>query len=199
MITLNVDPLKPAQTTNGHAHLLPCLARLAQLQHESIDRLALQEAAEAASRQHANEPQAQLETVATHLQVGAAHWLNAPDASRIPALAFASHGQSGHWGVLRGQNAQGEWISEWWDGNTQRWQERADAALPEHVFATFKLARPYVASKSAVYRLIRDEVFAHRKLLREAVLGGLMINVVALATSFYSMQVYDRVIPTHAG
>jgi ATP-binding cassette subfamily C protein LapB len=34
--------------------------------------------------------------------------------------------------------------------------------------------------------------------LREAVIGGLMINVVALATSFYSMQVYDRVIPANA-
>jgi hypothetical protein len=29
-------------------YLLPCLARLAQLQHESVDRLGLQEAAEAA-------------------------------------------------------------------------------------------------------------------------------------------------------
>ena len=36
------------------------------------------------------------------------------------------------------------------------------------------------------------------RLLREAMLGGLMINFVALATSFYSMQVYDRVIPTAA-
>ena len=64
--------------------------------------------------------------------------------------------------------------------------------------ATFKLSRPYLASQSPVYQLIRDEIFAHSKLLREAVIGGLMINVVALATSFYSMQVYDRVIPTNA-
>jgi ATP-binding cassette subfamily C protein LapB len=64
--------------------------------------------------------------------------------------------------------------------------------------ATFKLSRPYVASQSPVYQLIRDEIFAHRGLLREAVVGGLMINVVALATSFYSLQVYDRVLPTNA-
>ena len=199
MMILDAGPLHQEQVTEANAHLLPCLARLAQLQHESVDRLALQEAAEAASKQPADDPRLQLKTVADHLQVGAARWLKAPDASRTPALIFAPFGQSGgHWGVLRGQNAQGEWISEWWDGSTQRWQERADAALPDHMFATFKLARPYEASKSAVYRLIRDEIFAHRKLLREAVLGGLMINVVALATSFYSMQVYDRVIPTHA-
>jgi ATP-binding cassette subfamily C protein LapB len=117
----------------------------------------------------------------------------------VPALVYARHGeQVGQWGVLRGQNAQGQWVSEWWDSATQRWQEHADPALSDHAFATLKLSRPYVASKSQVYQLIRDEIASHRKLLREAVLGGLMINVVALATSFYSMQVYDRVIPTSA-
>ena len=117
----------------------------------------------------------------------------------MPALVYALHGErAGQWGVLRGQNAQGQWISEWWDAATQRWQERAAASLPDHAVATFKLSRPYLASRSPVYQLIRDEIFAHSKLLREAVIGGLMINVVALATSFYSMQVYDRVIPTNA-
>ena len=143
MIALDADPILQEQATEANAHLLPCLARLAQLQHESVDRLALQEAAEAASKQPADDPRLQLKTVADHLQVGAARWIKAPDASRAPALIFAPFGQSGgHWGVLRGQNAQGEWISEWWDSNTQRWQERADAALPDHMFATVKLARP---------------------------------------------------------
>ncbi len=179
--------------------LLPCLARLAQLQHESVDRLAVQAAAEAALTQCANDPKGQLKTVAAQLQVAAPRWLPAPDAARMPALVYALHGEwVGQWGVLRGQNAQGQWISEWWDAASQRWQERADASLPDHAVATFKLSRPYLASRSPVYQLIRDEIFAHSKLLREAVLGGLMINVVALATSFYSMQVYDRVIPTNA-
>ena len=186
-------------TIDGSPNLLPCLARIAQLQHESIDRLALQEAAEAALTQQSSDPKTQLRTVCAHLQVSAARWLEAPDAARVPALVYARHGeQVGQWGVLRGQNAQGQWVSEWWDSATQGWQECADAVLSDHVFATLKLSRPYVASKSQVYQLIRDEIASHRKLLREAVLGGLMINVVALATSFYSMQVYDRVIPTSA-
>ena len=186
-------------TIDGSPNLLPCLARIAQLQHESIDRLALQEAAEAALTQQSSDPKTQLRTVCAHLQVSAARWLEAPDAARVPALVYARHGeQVGQWGVLRGQNAQGQWVSEWWDSATQRWQEHADPALSDHAFATLKLSRPYVASKSQVYQLIRDEIASHRKLLREAVLGGLMINVVALATSFYSMQVYDRVIPTSA-
>ena len=34
--------------------------------------------------------------------------------------------------------------------------------------------------------------------LKEVIVGGILINVVALATSLYSMQVYDRVVPTGA-
>jgi ATP-binding cassette, subfamily C, bacterial LapB len=69
--------------------------------------------------------------VAAQLQVAAPRWLPAPDAARMPALVYALHGERvGQWGVLRGQNAQGQWISEWWDATPQSWQERADASLP---------------------------------------------------------------------
>jgi ATP-binding cassette subfamily C protein LapB len=179
--------------------LLPCLARLAQLQQESVDRLALHEAAEAATTQNEQDPKRQLQTVAAHLQVAPARWLKTPDAAKLPALMYATGGNAqGQWGVLRGQNAQGLWVSEWWNTSTQSWQEQADAGLEGFVLATFRLAPPYVAGHSPVYQLIRQEVFSHHSLLRDAVIGGLMINVIALATSFYSMQVYDRVIPTSA-
>jgi ATP-binding cassette subfamily C protein LapB len=181
--------------TPSPTSLLTCLNRLAQLQHEAVDRLALQEAADAASKTEADGPQAQLKTVAKHLQVGAPRWLAAPDAAIMPALL---HAPGGRWGVLRGKNAKDEWVSEWWDPAAGRWQEQADDRLADHAVATLKLSRPYVASASPLYQLIRLEIFSHRKLLGEAVAGGLMINVVAMASSFYSMQIYDRVIPTGA-
>lgn len=194
--------------------LLACLTRLAQLQHEGVDRLALQEAAETALEAHANNPQGQLKAVSKHLQVPAPRWLTAPDAAVMPALLFARGASSDHvdaqrdaghagelslqWGVLRGANAQGQWVSEWWDDATQRWRERADAALSGHLIAALRLRKPLALSSSPIYQLIRQEIFSHGKLIREAVMGGLMINVVALASSFYSMQVYDRVVPTAA-
>ena len=46
--------------------------------------------------------------------------------------------------------------------------------------------------------LVLAEVNMHRRLLLEAGLGGLLIGTIGLAVSFYSMQVYDRVIPTGA-
>ncbi len=180
---------------NVPANLLACLARLAQLQHETVDRLALQEAVEAALAVPGNLPQDQLKIVAKHLQVPAPRWLKAPDAAVMPALLQTRNGQ---WGILRGKNAQNQWVSEWWDAQANGWREQADATLTEHVIAALRLVKPFVASASPIYQLIRDEVFSHKKLIREAVIGGLMINVVALAASFYSMQVYDRVIPTSA-
>jgi ATP-binding cassette subfamily C protein LapB len=179
--------------------LMPCLARLAQLQQESVDRLAVQQAVQAAVRQHPTDARAQLGAVAAQLQLAPPAWRQVPDAARLPALVHGpGDAPGGEWGVLRGQNAQGQWISEWWDDSQRRWQEHADAAPPGQAFASFKLSRPYVASRSPVWALIRDEILANRRLLLEAAVGGLMINVVALATSFYSMQVYDRVIPSSA-
>jgi ATP-binding cassette subfamily C protein LapB len=180
---------------NPPAHLLVCLVRLAQLQHEAVDRLALQEAAEAALKAQANDPQGLLKMVATHLQVAAPRWLEAPDAAVMPALLCTREGQ---WGVLRGKNSRDQWVSEWWDAQGNQWREQADDTLAGHAVAALRLSPPYVASKSPLYRLIRLEILSHKKLLWEAVLGGLMINVVAMTASFYSMQVYDRVIPTGA-
>ena len=129
MSGLNPDGPHAPLTIDSAPDLLPCLARLAQLQHESVDRLAVQAAAEAALSEYANDPKGQLKTVAAQLQVVAPRWLPAPDAARMPALVYALHGErAGQWGVLRGQNATGHWISEWWDATTQRWQERAEPA-----------------------------------------------------------------------
>jgi ATP-binding cassette subfamily C protein LapB len=183
--------------------LLICLARLAQLQRETIDRLALQEAVQAAKSSQVDGAQGQLHTVTKHLQIKAARWLTAPDAAKVPALLYATDANRkiesrGNWGVLRGRNAKGQWISEWWDAAANRWSERADSTLTDHSVATLKLNKPFVASKSALYQLIRGEIFSHKKLIGEAILGGLMINIIALATSLYSMQVYDRVVPTGA-
>lgn len=44
--------------------------------------------------------------------------------------------------------------------------------------------------------IFREALVARKGLFAQAALGALLINVLALATAFYSMQVYDRVIPT---
>ncbi len=173
--------------------LLYSLARLAQLQSEAVDRVALHEAVQAAVGNE--DPHVQLTVITQHLQVKPARWLKTPDASAVPALLH--HATQG-WGILRGLNAQGQWMADWFDVPTQKWVESHVSVWTDCRIARIRLAKPYEASTSPVFRLIRDELFSHKKILFEAALGGVVINLIALATSFYSMQVYDRVVPTGA-
>jgi len=175
-------------------HFLFTLARLAQLQSEAVDRIALHEAAKAADGQ---DPHDQLDTVCRHLQVKAAKWPKSADASAVPALLH--HPERG-WGLLRGLNAQGQWVAEWLDAEGQKWNEvqLTSLTLQDCQIARVRLLKAYEASKSPVLRLIKEELLANKKMLLDAALGGIVINLIALATSFYSMQVYDRVVPTGA-
>jgi len=180
-------------SVNSSKNLLICLARLAILQHETVDRLALQEAVETAVSTQQDQPREQLKAVTQCLQVRTPRWLNAPDAALMPALICGPQGQ---WGILRGRNSQNQWISEWWDASSHSWREQADEALVDTIIAIVRLSKPYIASASPIYQLVRHEVFSQGKVIRDTVLGGIVINTVAMAASFYSMQVYDRVIPT---
>lgn len=47
-----------------------------------------------------------------------------------------------------------------------------------------------------VKRLFWDIALSQKKIFANAVIASVVINIVALGTSLYSMQVYDRVIPT---
>jgi ATP-binding cassette subfamily C protein LapB len=174
--------------------LSSALGRLAQLQSEAVDRLALHEAVQSAQQQSIQSPQAQLQTVTRLLQIKPARWLPRPDAAAVPALLH----DGTKWGILRGPNAQGQWVGEWFNTTIQRWEETPSEDLAHCQIARLRLAKAFDASKSPIFRLIKEELFSHKKGLFDAALGGIVINLIALATSFYSMQVYDRVVPTGA-
>lgn len=172
--------------------LLPALLRLAEFQREAVDRLALQQAVVAAGQADARE---RLAAVCMALTVPAPRWLHEPDPARLPALV---HQPGLGWGVLVGRDARGPWICQVWNAEQRRWSESTQADLSGATVAQLRLLSPFRASRSPVLALVLAEVGAHRKLLLEAGLGGLLIGVLGLMVSFYSMQVYDRVIPTGA-
>ena len=178
--------------------LMYALSRLVQVQGEAVDRIALHEAVEAAQAEHEKtslHAHELLLGVTQYLQIKPAKWLKAPDAAEVPALLY--NDEKG-WGLLRGIDARGEWVSEWFDTANQKWVEAAVADWQSCQIARLRLAKPFDASKSPVYSLIKTEVFAHKKALFEGALGGVVVNLLALGASFYSMQVYDRVVPTGA-
>ena len=119
------------------------------------------------------------------------HWLNSDniDPSQLPCLALDTQGK---WRVLRSFNSQAQWVFEGVDGETTH-----------HSLAQFWLAKinfnlPFDRSTSPVWRLIKLEVQKHKSTLIDVCLSGVMLNLIALGISFYSMQIYDRVIPTGA-
>lgn len=184
--------------------LAPALARLAQLKRQAVDRLALADAVQAAEA-GGTEPKAQIATLTEHLQLPQARWYTRPDPAALPLLMFDPDAAAPGWKVLTAQNGKGEWIAEHWDSAQNRWQETVveigtgqQPASAAQQFASLTLTPPYRASQSPVMRIVLTELFGHKRILLEAALGGLLIALISLATALYSMQVYDRVIPTAA-
>lgn len=179
--------------STGELSLHRVLMRLALLQREAVDRLSIQDAI-AGTSGDGNE-RARLLSITRRLHVAPARWQSGPDMTNVPALAYDATG--GYWGILRGRDAQGAWVSEWprTDGG---WDEQADADPSALSFASLRLQPTFSASRSPVMRLIVEEILQHKGLLAEAALGGLVITALMTVTSFYSMQLYDRVIPSGA-
>ena len=175
-------------------NLLRSLIRLGELQRESVDRLALQEAVDAAQAASTQARQ-QLNILTTHLGISGPDWIPNPDGSHLPLLAC---GDQGSWGLILGRNGQGLWIVSEWDRERQQWTEEARTTLEGFSLANLRLAAPFRAGSSPVFAILRSEIISQRTLLMEASLGGLIIGVLGIAVSFYSMQVYDRVIPAGA-
>lgn len=174
-----------------------CLVKLAQLQGDAVDRLALQALLEGINMQESPAPQEILELVCNGLLVKPAVLLASPCDAETPALLYEKNQAA--WGLLRGRNAQGLWVSEWFNEQTAIWEERSlDGALDDYFIFRLRLAKPYEASKSPVFHLVKNQILVFKKQFLEATIGGIAINLVGLATSFFSMQVYDRVIPTSA-
>lgn len=178
---------------NSHPPLFYALSRLALLQRESVDRLELLEASRSASS--CTSADDVLSVIAQQLQTPPGRLKTKPDESDLPGLI---NSPDGRWGILRARNAAGLWISDWFDASSQRWVEEAHGSLANHRFASVRLTPPYRPTRSPVLRLIVNELIQHKSILMEASIGGVLLAFLGMLISFYSMQVYDRVIPTGA-
>lgn len=176
--------------------LFVTLARLAQLQNQTIDRLELQAACEEQDRAGVS-PQEVIQKVLATLQLPASRWLDASafDETHVPVLLQDTQSR---WGIVRGRDGLGRWVIDYWIAEAGRFAEESSLDLNGMHLAKMVLAKPFSAGRSPMYRLVVDTLLSHRATLLEIVLSGLVVNLIALAISLYSMQIYDRVIPTGA-
>ncbi len=172
------------------ASLIASIARIAQLQNQSIDNVSLQEATE--THKDINDPRKQLAAITHSLTLTGEKWIKNPDQSKLPILYWADN----LWGVLRGKNAKGDWVFESFDSESQQWIESAQPLNDEYQFAELNTIKKFLVHDSQVFQMVKEEILSQRKILSEIILASVVINTVALASSFYTLQVYDRVVPT---
>ncbi|NBS75986.1 MAG: ATP-binding cassette domain-containing protein [Betaproteobacteria bacterium] len=174
-----------------------CLVRIAQLQQNPIDRSALLQAvADVKQRKPKNVKQA-INTLSGLLMVPQPRWHRKPDPANMPLLA---HNPLVGWFVVRGQNAHQKWIIETWLEDQQKFVESINDMPTQKNSQLVKLSllKPFDSSTSPVYSLIKQQLFSHPTRLFEIMLATTAINILVLGTSLYSMQIYNRVIPTNA-
>lgn len=163
-----------------------------RLQGRVVDRLQLHHAIgkHQASLGQTNEHNWRDHLKAVGLDAGAEaiDWQDQPDPARLPAITWLP--EQG-WVIVRAQLPNGDWLIDCQGKLIQK-----SAAEP---LAVGRLVLPegdIEADKNPVRSLFKRAFFAHKKIFIEGAVAGALINLLALGTSLYSMQVYDRVIPT---
>ncbi|MDP4300759.1 ATP-binding cassette domain-containing protein [Leptothrix discophora] len=113
--------------------------------------------------------------------------LDSPDIAALPLLC--RHDEHG-WLVVQSRDAQGLWLAE--DANGLRRSLPLDSQPCLHRIAIDENRDGPLTAR----QLIKDQFKVNRGVFVEAGLTSLLLTVVGLLVSFYSMQVYDRVIPS---
>jgi ATP-binding cassette subfamily C protein LapB len=110
-----------------------------------------------------------------------------PKAQQFPLLIFCE--ETG-WGIADQWTSEDEIRVLTLDGvKSVAWSETLLLATP-----SFPQATQPVAGQSAL-RIFLRALLGRKRLLVEATVATVVLNLIALGTSFYTMQVYDRVIP----
>jgi len=115
-------------------------------------------------------------------------WTKKINEEMLPTLAFIPG--TGMCIVLE-KTANGRWKCDSAAGIKYH-----DLTAPDLLFSPIRVERKPEADKSA-YEMFKQVALREKPRIVQAAVATLSINFLALGTSFYSMQVYDRVIPTH--
>ncbi len=122
----------------------------------------------------------------------------APAREQLPLLWMADDGGSAL--IVRRRCGSGDYACERSDGKA--------VEMPAAMLAQGRLllltvqARPAAGTSGTTPRTARQwflhAIFRRRQVFVEAVVATFVVSVLGLGASFYSLQVYDRVIPTQA-
>ena len=116
--------------------------------------------------------------------------LEQPDAAFLPLLAYrADLG----WGVIDSQTPQKSWNFRQENNHVHTRADELSLVLKIRLKDD-----PIKQRKVSFSDLLKSDLGNYKGILIEAVIATFLINMLALAVSLFSMQVYDRVIPTRS-
>ena len=181
------DIIRMTIADNTNHHLVFVLARTLKEQGFSVDKNRLQSASE--SVVNVNDHYLRLLKMLEVLGVlDKPEQLQAPDPAYMPLIVY--HQQLGFGRIVQ-QLADNQWLMEQ-EGATHRIK-----ASELGFVANLVLTNQHLVQKNTTFKaLLRQNLLSHKSVVIEAVVASLIINFLALAVSLFSMQVYDRVIPT---
>lgn len=114
--------------------------------------------------------------------------LEQPDAAFLPLLAYRN---DIGWGVINAQNPQGTWNFRQENNHIASRHDELQLIL------RISLTEDHIKQRKASFNdLLKSDLRNYKGILGEAIVASFLINMLALAVSLFSLQVYDRVIPT---
>jgi ATP-binding cassette subfamily C protein LapB len=180
--------------------LFACLMRLAHLRREPVDALQLQmllRQEDLPADASAERMQEALANVARALRWPRPRSSSRPDPARLPCLLL----EPGHApALIVASRAGGVWITQHWDPARRQFTEENTVAghAQGARFVRLRMAARFSPTKSPSFQMVWSEIWRQPRSLIDISAATLTVTVLALVTSFYSMQVYDRVVPTQA-
>ena len=199
MTTTIKDSLPPqaAQQETEQQHLLWSIQRLSQMQGGQVDLMQLTACVAQLSVQM--QVAQQLTMLCRLLDKPKPQHLKKPDKAHLPLLAH--HAQLG-WGVVVDQTPDGQWLLQTMQGPRATTEEDLHlACFVMHLGPKVHLGFGLFSRKDesvTFFSHVRSTLFLYKRELVESCVASAFIGFLALATSMFSMQVYDRVIPTRS-
>lgn len=180
----------------GMQQLEWCVSRLCQMQGGQFDPVRLKAVLQDCSTAE-HSPQKLLSSVCSKLEKPKPKFLKNPDRVHIPMLV--QHEEAG-WGLLIDRAPNGAWVFQNSDGaKLVSDDEMFVLCAIVHFGPRVKLGLGLFIKadpRLSFFSIVRETLFLYKKELIEASVASAFIGFLALATSLFSMQVYDRVIPT---
>jgi len=175
------------------------MLRLAQMQGTSIDVLSLR--GSLAAGNGASAPLQQLQKIAVQMGLDEPLLPDGPDRAHLPLLC---HADDLGWAVVIDCDPSGQWVLLNAEGSHRAAPSalRSKVALinfnPQQDAQKLLQAMGEKPQMKTFAQQLQQTLRQYRRPMIEAALASAFIGLMALATSLFSMQVYDRVIPARS-